>query len=102
MHARLKLIVLLMARDAGMGKGAAEPRKPKAPLAELKIDVQTMNMKTVIKCANAKDRAKSNAAQLAKVQLLPDGSTPLQLNVLLLCHASIALVVRCSGRAMPL
>ena len=53
-----------------MGKGAAEPRKPKTPLAELKIDAQTMNMKTVIKCANAKDRAKSNAAQLAKVRLL--------------------------------
>ena len=53
-----------------MGKGAAEPRKPKTPLAELKIDPQTMNMKTVIKCANAKDRAKSNAAQLAKVRSL--------------------------------
>ena len=51
-----------------MGKGpASEPRKPKTPLAELKIDAQTMNMKTVIKCANAKDRAKSIAAQLAKV-----------------------------------
>ena len=53
-----------------MGKAAAEPRKPKTPLAELKIDAQIMNMKTVIKCANAKDRAKSNAAQLAKVRLL--------------------------------
>ncbi|KAL3149235.1 Transcription factor TFIIIB component B, variant 2 [Trebouxia sp. C0010 RCD-2024] len=51
----------------GMNSGAAAvPRKPKTPLAELKIDAQTMNMKTVIKCANAKDRAKSNAAQLAK------------------------------------
>ena len=72
-----------------MGKGAAEPRKPKAPLAELKIDVQTMNMKTVIKCANAKDRAKSNAAQLAKVQMLLALLFPLRLNVLLLCHASM-------------
>lgn len=56
----------------GMANGTAkgsEPRKPKTPLAELKIDAQTMNMKTVIKCANAKDRAKSNAAQLAKVNL---------------------------------
>lgn len=54
--------------DTGMNSGAAAvPRKPKTPLAELKIDAQTMNMKTVIKCANAKDRAKSNAAQLAKV-----------------------------------
>ena len=50
----------------GTGKGS-EPRQPKTPLAELKIDAQTMNMKTVIKCANAKDRAKSIAAQLAKV-----------------------------------
>lgn len=71
-----------------MGKGAAEPRKPKAPLAELKIDIQTMNMKTVIKCANAKDRAKSNAAQLAKVQLLPALPCALQMNELLSCHAS--------------
>lgn len=58
-------------RNAGMASvAAAEPRKPKIPLAELKIDAQTMNMKTVIQCANAKDRAKSNAAQLAKVRLL--------------------------------
>lgn len=78
-----------------MGKGAAEARKPKAPLAELKIDVQTMNMKTVIKCANAKDRAKSNAAQLAKVQRLPALLRSLPLNVLLLCHASMNCYCSC-------
>lgn len=51
----------------GMGKGAgAEPRKTRTPLAEQTIDPHTMPMKTIIKCAMAKDRVKASAEQAAK------------------------------------
>ena len=51
-----------------MGKGTgAAPHKPKTPLAEQAIDPHTMPMKTIIKCAMAKDRVKANAEQAARV-----------------------------------
>lgn len=56
---------------AGMGKGAgAEPGKTRTPLAEQTIDPHTMPMKTIIKCAMAKDRVKASAEQAAKVNTL--------------------------------
>ncbi|KAA6427853.1 MAG: hypothetical protein FRX49_02516 [Trebouxia sp. A1-2] len=51
----------------GMGKGAgAETHKTRTPLAEQTIDPHTMPMKTIIKCAMAKDRVKASAEQAAK------------------------------------
>lgn len=58
-------------RISGMGKGtgsASAPRKPKTPLAEQRIDPHTMPMKTIIKCAMAKDRVKAIAEQAARVR----------------------------------
>lgn len=54
-----------------MGKGAgAETHKTRTPLAEQTIDPHTMPMKTIIKCAMAKDRVKASAEQAAKVNYL--------------------------------
>ena len=55
-------------RIAGLGKGTgAAPKQPKVPLAEQPIDVKTMPMKTILKCAWAKDKRKISAEQAVRV-----------------------------------
>lgn len=54
---------------AGMSKGGgSEACKTRTPLAEQTIDPHTMPMKTIIKCAMAKDRVKASAEQAARVR----------------------------------
>lgn len=51
----------------GLGKGTgAAPKQPKVPLAEQPIDVKTMPMKTILKCAWAKDKRKISAEQAVR------------------------------------
>ena len=57
---------------AGLGKGTgAAPKQPKVPLAEQPVDLKTMPLKTVLKCAWAKDKRKISAEQAVRVRFQP-------------------------------
>lgn len=51
-----------------MGKSAGTA-KPTTPLAEQRIDLASMQLGTIVKIANAKDKVKSAAAKAARVRL---------------------------------